>query len=232
MAERLYRNNPGVDFVNITGSAWSIAGITIDNPSGSWLRITGIEQFIPPFTVGWSYPISPQQTSISVLFVDSPTGTPSSTFGSPVTIRLFDEPVSPSPGTLSGAGEIQTGEIGNKLLAPIGVRLTESLNLSAALLPPAAGTRIALLRAKATASLASSDFECIRTPVQIIINDGAFGRFFPDIVLSPDAPDSGYMSPTGQQLAIDQIVNIGGDVYPGGGCVSVSVYIEYYEVTV
>ena len=64
----------GTDVVSAAIQAGQIEGIRIDNPSGSWLLVSGIDQYVPPYRSGWQYPVSPSQSSISVRFVDSPSG--------------------------------------------------------------------------------------------------------------------------------------------------------------
>jgi hypothetical protein len=86
------------------GNARYIAGITIDNPSGSFLFVTGINQYVPPYVLGWSFPVDPQQPQISIKFVDSPSGSKSNLVGTPPSYTLSDTPVPAFPGFPSGSG--------------------------------------------------------------------------------------------------------------------------------
>lgn len=104
MATRTYQTPVGTNLESITLVAGHIAGIGIDNPSGSWLLVTGIQQYVPPYRLGWSFPVSPQQTSLSVRFVDSPSGSLSVLVGDPVRVTLSDTPVQVGEGFPSGAG--------------------------------------------------------------------------------------------------------------------------------
>jgi hypothetical protein len=75
-----------------------IKGITIDNPSGSWLYIVSERQFVPPYTIGWSMPCSYEQSSVTVNAGQSPAGQVSTTQGDPWTLILDSEPVNADTG--------------------------------------------------------------------------------------------------------------------------------------
>lgn len=85
------------------GSTWHIAGVAVDNPSGSWLSIPNVG-LIPPYTMGWTKPISPAAISIDVLFVDSPSGSVSALVGNDPLVTIYDHAVPDFAGTPSGAG--------------------------------------------------------------------------------------------------------------------------------
>ena len=94
----------GTDVVSAAIQAGQIEGIRIDNPSGSWLLVSGIDQYVPPYRSGWQYPVSPSQSSISVRFVDSPSGSLSVQVGGAVTIYLYDDAIAFDAGQPTGAG--------------------------------------------------------------------------------------------------------------------------------
>jgi hypothetical protein len=104
MAERIYRSPVGTDLNGITGIGWQIAGIRIDNPSGSWLLVSGIDQYVPPYRLGWEYPVTPQASSLDVRFTDSPSGSESVNEGDPITVTVYDSSIPPNQGFASGAG--------------------------------------------------------------------------------------------------------------------------------
>lgn len=104
MAQRDFYLTLGQDLVSATGNNWQIAGIAIDNPSGSWLLVEGINQTVPPYVKGWTYPVTPSQLNISVRFVDSPSGSLSQLVGGQPHVILYDQPVPISAGFPSGAG--------------------------------------------------------------------------------------------------------------------------------
>ena len=78
-----------------------IRGVTVDNPSGSWVLLQPTNQFIAPFTFGWSSTLLPGSQVISASYVIGPTGQAISTFGQPavstsIQIRLRIVPVASS----------------------------------------------------------------------------------------------------------------------------------------
>lgn len=101
--ETFRRSNVGVDIIGWRPINFKVAGIRIDNPSGSWLfvDIIGMQlqnQFVPPYTIGWQsdppYPVP----EISVSFVDGPAGQISTQAGDPITIWVYNRPIGNSPG--------------------------------------------------------------------------------------------------------------------------------------
>lgn len=103
--------------------AWSIAGVRIDNRSGSWLRIDAADMYVPPYTIGWQRTLTVEQQSISVLSVTGPAGKQSTPQGSLSTATIFDVPIPDADGTkfidtlqnptsLKGAGIALTAVVG------------------------------------------------------------------------------------------------------------------------
>lgn len=109
MATREYTLPVGNDLIDAAGNGWQIAGITIDNPSGSWLHVGGaVNAYVPPYTLGWTAPVSPTQWNVTVRFTDSPSGSVSDLVGDPVTVRLHDYAVPSFAGNPSGSGSKQS----------------------------------------------------------------------------------------------------------------------------
>ncbi len=109
MLERVYTLPLGQNALGITLPAnQQIRGITIDNPSGSWLRVTGIEDFVPPFTMGWGANVNPARLTVDVLFADSPSGTASQLIGNMPVVTLYDYAVPASGGVASGVSQSQS----------------------------------------------------------------------------------------------------------------------------
>lgn len=102
--QRPFYTTLGDDLDNITLGTVQVEGIIVDNPSGSWLHVEGIDRYIPPYIMGWSFPVQPSMTSMTVRFVDSPSGSQSVQVGTPPTVYLLDTPVPAFSGTPSGAG--------------------------------------------------------------------------------------------------------------------------------
>lgn len=97
----------GTDIIGLT-KGFPIGGISIDNPTLSWLSVNilpgGI--YVPPLTLGWATPFSIPKDSIDVRFVASPFGSaPSSNIGEQISVTIYEASpdgsgsVSSSPGS-------------------------------------------------------------------------------------------------------------------------------------
>jgi hypothetical protein len=87
---------------NLPGG-FQIAGIRIDNPSGSWLVLPD-GTFIPPYTLGFGHSFQPTISRLDVLFSVGPAGQVSTQQGDKPTVTIYSEPVGEAPGVPSGAG--------------------------------------------------------------------------------------------------------------------------------
>lgn len=97
----------GQNLESFAAGAFQIGGIIVDNPTGSWLYIPNIREYVQPYTQGWQRPISPTTATITVRFADSPSGSQSTLVGKPVTVTVSDEPVAASNGFPTGSGARQ-----------------------------------------------------------------------------------------------------------------------------
>lgn len=88
---------------NLPGS-FQVAGLTIDNPSGSWLYIPADNTYIPPYTLGFAHSFAPTLSSIDILFANGPAGQVSTQLGDPPMAYIYDTPVAESAGQVSSAG--------------------------------------------------------------------------------------------------------------------------------
>lgn len=96
---RDYSSGVGVDLHGMAGNNWLIAGIIVDNPTGAWLKISSIGDFVPPYTQGWSRPVIPGASAIDVTFeTQGPAGSASDFIGDDINITILDEPVETSNG--------------------------------------------------------------------------------------------------------------------------------------
>ncbi len=86
---------------------YQIAGIRVDNPSGSWLRLMPINQFVPPWREAWSIGVTPGAATVSLEFTESQAGSLSTLEGNPITITLYDVLQPYSEGRPSGSGARQ-----------------------------------------------------------------------------------------------------------------------------
>jgi len=82
-----------------------IRGVSIDNPSGSWLLVTTTGDTVPPYTLGWSRFLNPPALTVGIRFINSPTGTLSNPIldGGPIVVTLDTNPQPNSTGYASGA---------------------------------------------------------------------------------------------------------------------------------
>ncbi len=100
MATRVYVTPVGVDLKSIEGNGWQIAGIMVDNPSGSYLSVAGYS--VPPYTMGWTIGLTPTALWVDVLFVNSPSGSQGQLVGGPIVVTLYDTPLPNFSGQPSG----------------------------------------------------------------------------------------------------------------------------------
>lgn len=82
---------------------WQIAGIKIDNKSGSWIALPD-GAFCPPYTIGWGHSFQPTLASIDVLFSTGPASQISTRQGDDPVVTIYSNPVGESPGIPSGQG--------------------------------------------------------------------------------------------------------------------------------
>jgi hypothetical protein len=103
----------GTDLVAISLPAGQIRGITVDNPTGSWLHLYPTYDYIPPYTINWARELPGDSVSLTLRFEDGPNGQQSSLEGGPIMVMLDSDPVAPSPGVDQGQAyrPITTSEI-------------------------------------------------------------------------------------------------------------------------
>lgn len=99
--QREYLTPVGVDLIGIVGPTWQIAGIRVDNPTGSWLTIDNLGEFVPPYTIGWATTCVPTRLRVNVRFTNSPSGQVSDPRGPAVRVVLQDTPATPSVGIIA-----------------------------------------------------------------------------------------------------------------------------------
>jgi hypothetical protein len=220
---------------------WHIAGVEIDNPSGSWLVVEGINQTVPPYTKGWSYPIVPAQASLTVRFVDSPSGSVSEQVGGQPKIVAHDQPLPISQGFPSGAGGRVSAEPLN-LIRRVNFVAIEAgsapISLNAALV----GFRIVPVRFTVFALLGGIPLDpldagvyAIRTPLFVQWQGGAGAQILANQGLSPAKPsDTLDVTPkafSGLLAAGEEIV-VWGATADGGGAQELISQLQYYHEAV
>lgn len=70
---------------------FDVASIAVDNPTGCWLLVEPLERYIPPNRIGWRANLSPTAKTITIRFVDAPTGGVASVItGGPIVVTVSD----------------------------------------------------------------------------------------------------------------------------------------------
>lgn len=98
-----FRANAGTSILfKSLSNGHMIRGIVINNVTGGWLYVVSEQQYVPPYTIGWSMPLTYAQASISVNYLAlGPTAQVSTqqvgTFEQ-WELELHDEPVDASTG--------------------------------------------------------------------------------------------------------------------------------------
>lgn len=102
-------------------NSYQIAGVTIDNPCGSWLLIVEDNTYIPPYTFRFAHTFAPTLNRISIMYANGPAGQISTQEGDVPTAQIYDRPVAESAGLQDSTGaafvnrsdqpEVQTGLI-------------------------------------------------------------------------------------------------------------------------
>ena len=79
-------------FKQITIAGAMILAIAIENPTGAWLQVGGLNTFVPPHTLGYQANFAVPQSSVTVTAVATPPGGVASDFtGSPIaTLTAYD----------------------------------------------------------------------------------------------------------------------------------------------
>lgn len=122
---QLFSAAPGQSLPSVALSGGTvIRGISIDNPTGSWLLVQNSLDYIPPYTLGWSKTLEYSAPSLTVLAGNGPTGQVGTATGSNWTLTIDSDPVtdslgSPAPGTAfvaTGTDSIQ--QVASNILCP------------------------------------------------------------------------------------------------------------------
>jgi hypothetical protein len=87
------------DGIHATFSS-QINGVTVDNYSGQWLRISQEGLFIPPYTLGWSSNLYSSKTAVDIILASPATALQLvvNTSRGDVVVSFYDEVISPSAG--------------------------------------------------------------------------------------------------------------------------------------
>lgn len=170
--QKVYTASPGASIQEASLPNGSlIRGISVDNPSGSWLFVKSEMVFIPPYTLGWALALSYAQTSVSVVAGPGPAGQTSTSAGDPWNLTVVTEPLSPSQGVPTpGKNDIiptaQSSNFAFNGLTAIAANHTDIFNL----VPGVAGKSVRLL------TLSLSYYLFVRdAPLMMSIDSGSLG---------------------------------------------------------
>lgn len=83
-------NGPVIEDIESHAPGFFIQFIRIDNPTGSWLFVETLHQWIAPYRIGWSRIIPWQTQTITVRAVQGPLGSASTPAGQDGTVWLYD----------------------------------------------------------------------------------------------------------------------------------------------
>lgn len=97
------------DLVAMSLPAGHARGIVIDNPSGSWLTVYPLFDYVPPYTLGWSRDFPMSVASATVRYTDGPSGEISTLAGDPMSVALDTDPVGASDGSPAPGQAFITG---------------------------------------------------------------------------------------------------------------------------
>lgn len=229
---RVERSTPvGTDLVAVGLPSGHVRGVAVDNPSGSWLRITdfgGTDLAIPPYTMGWTSPIWPAAAAVSLRFVDSPSGTPSTQIGTVVTLAVTDEEIPGNPGYASGAQGEQD---------PLSVRLTTH---STGIIAREGGTLISPMvqldpdfkiipRALHVTAVGGGTI-ALHSQCRVELINGLGQALLPVIVISAWTPMGSVNVPSGAEAG--SFVELFAQTVVGGGAASILARLDYYAVRI
>lgn len=238
MASREYLMQLGKDLVAAPGpgNSGQIGGIQINNPSGSWLRVETVEQYVPPYTNGWQYPLIPMQANATVRFVDSPSGSKSVLQGSPPQVTLFDEQLPPSEGFTAGSLALTSGAAQDYLVRRVAFSqyAEPGGGLSSIIIPATGlGTRIVLLRLTCGAGIQQDvlgKHDTIRSVINVIwVYNNGIDNTIAVQALSPETPaDSREYLPGSLFIRGIFVLRTRGITHEYGGRVRIDTEVQYY----
>lgn len=226
--QRQYTLQLGSDLVGATIAAnTQIGGMQVDNPSGSWLHVEVVDQYVPPFTLGWQLILLPTQLAVTIRFTNSPSGTPSKLTGSPVVVTLSDMPLGQSQGFPSGAAQSES-PIGAFLFSGSAVfTARETASAELPIVTPVPGNRIVPLRVMVRGYFDSVfPGKELRTPVYVSLSFSSLALPF---MISPETPFVTMAMPQGFQMNVNDSVTCWAVTTPGGGDQDVEITVLYYE---
>jgi hypothetical protein len=99
LVKKTFWANPGENLEDVMLPNGNVMrGITIDNPSGTWLYVVSERAYVPPYTLGWATALQYSAASITVKSADGPSGQISTLQGDPWSLTLDEDETSASAG--------------------------------------------------------------------------------------------------------------------------------------
>ena len=97
---RFIANSPNAIDCN---PGFTIYGIVVDNPCGTWLLLEPLHLYVPPYTIGWRYSPMPGVRNLSLEYTSGPSqfgimGQPVSAQKEPTILQVYASSVGWSPG--------------------------------------------------------------------------------------------------------------------------------------
>jgi hypothetical protein len=122
-----------------------IRGVSIDNPTGSWLLLKSEQAYVPPYTIGWAMPLTYEQSSIDVVAGAGPSGQIATVAlgNDKWSLTLDSDPVAQSEGSVT---KLNTGFTPPVMTSVNGTTTSVLSGSSAYITPGTAGTRLRLKR--------------------------------------------------------------------------------------
>jgi hypothetical protein len=176
---------------------YQIAGVTVDNPSGSWLWIPADNTFVPPYTLGFAHSFAPTLSRIDILFANGPSGQLSTIEGDAPTAQIYDLPVAESAGVQSSTGASFVDTTARLLVQQtlaINVKFSGGTNIMT--IVPGTGKRVRIFTIVANSFTSDS-------PVLIDVLDTTSAVYL-EITLSPELPTVNLTFTDGLDLPVSE----------------------------
>lgn len=218
---------------------FQIAGLRIDNPSGSWLHVETLNRYVPPYTLEYRADFIPSTTSLTIRFTDSPTGTPSELVGEPIVVQAFDTPQGFSQGYPSGGAHAQAPGV-PKALISVATPAVPPAELGSVLTTLVLGSQsfkivpLKLYLAPRTfESGPGLSYQELRAMVVTEIRDLAGINFLaPALSISPESPFAALDFPPGLVLPTGEPLRATSHGQVGAGYQGIAISTLYYEQAV
>ena len=221
----------GTDIIGFS-KAYPIGGVSIDNPTNSWLSVNTLPGgvFVPPLVLGWATPLAAPKASIDVRFVESPFGSPAvGLFGSPISVTIYEASVDGGP-VISASAGISLRDFFGVQTTVVVLDVTETMQTT--LFVPANGNyRILPFSIKLDPGFVSGPNLQLRSQCMIDVFGTIGGLVIGRLAISPESPsaETTNLAVIEQDITVNEGLNIRYQLEPGGGLSRVSAQITWYQ---